>query len=161
MGLPSASGASIKVETEHGEWHLSRLTMRQMGELGAELHKLQLERMRSHLAAEKLTPGQRLIALREFEASEPTYHEIVRWGQTPLGVLAVLVKALQASHSGSTEEDLRKLGHPLDLVELAADVMELKGIGEEITDPLSATPSPKESTTGEQTPPSSVGSTEE
>ena len=152
MGLPSASGASFVITTNDGlSLKCAVLTMRQLGEVGHIQHNAVIGRMIARMEAMPgMTPGQTLIALREFEVQEPTFHEIMHWGQTPEGSRVVLMLAIKTHNEEFDEKELESLGTPLDRIEYASKALQLRPVEDDIPDPSKE----EGDTTGEKTPPS-------
>jgi hypothetical protein len=152
MGIARSSGAA---HYENGR-KLPILTMKQIGDLAAWWKGKLREQMRANLAAMDLTDGQRVSALDDFERHEPSYGEVMRFGQSPVGIDRVI--RISLGDTGEAE-DLEALADPLRRAEIASMLLQLRPMegqpGSDIADPFGSQPS----ATGGPTPPGCAGST--
>ena len=110
--------------------------------------------MNKNLDQLSVTVGQRITALNDFERHEPTYWEVMRYGQSPEGVNEVCRLALHSVALGPVKVDV--LGSPLERTEIANKLLQLMPIDEDgVADPLP----PAGTGTSGATPPGSDDST--
>ena len=157
MGLTSAAGECVLVTTKsYGELHLSILTMGQMAEIGGVFHDRIRDELKAAMEEMNLTPGQKMIVLRDIFSMEPSYTEIVRFCQTPMGIPLAIRTALANLSPGRGNIDLdEEIGAAIDLAELAATLVGIRSVedGEnDIPDPSNTTDQPHEDETGDMKP---------
>lgn len=154
MGMNTASGGSVHVTGSDGRERVLRvLTMGQLAELAGWWKSQLRKQLLVNLDLLGVTVGQRIAALDDFERHEPTYWEVIRWGQSPTGVDRVCAAA------AGEDTDVVSLGSPLERTEIANQLLQLMPADpqalESLPDPL---PVPMTGIGGE-TAPSSDGST--
>jgi hypothetical protein len=127
--LQRASGGVVYWKGKDGaEYKLPCLTMKQIADIGAWWMSQLRERFRANIAAMSLTPGQQVLAMREFEQGEPSLTDVIRFAMTPAGIDRVCAVA-----KGDDAVDV--LGTPLDRCEIANRLLQLAPATDELPDP--------------------------
>lgn len=134
MGITNAAGRSIPVTlTSYGSLNLPILTMGQMAEIGGVFHDKITVGIQTLVKNLGITSGQNMIIYRDVLSMEPSYTEIVRFCQTPLGIPLAIRSALKAILPSDVDVDSLNLddeiGPAIDLAELAATLVGLRDVG--------------------------------
>ncbi len=155
MGIISASGGVIRIKGTDGvDYQLNILTMAQI----AALSSVWLDRLRKKfinmLNDLSVTVGQRLIAMREFEMLEPSFHDTVNFAITPNGIDETILLAVRANHPDFSNADITVLGDVWERRELASRLVQLVPVNGQKVDSLA---DPTDPTIVKESKPSATG----
>lgn len=119
MGFISASGGIVKViGKSKREYRLPVFTMEQFGQLGSVWMDKLRKRFNKSLDDMGATIGQKILAMRDFEMSEPTLADIANYATTPEGIDEA-IKIVAANF------DLDDMGNPIERIDIVKRVLHL------------------------------------